>query len=59
MKTIVILIVALFSVCLRAYAGDDSLDKFISHFNYEVRHDMKIDSKTLLSKIAEKSIITP
>jgi len=53
MKTIVILFVALFSVCLPAYAGDNSLDKFISNFNYEVRNDMKIDSKTLIQLIKE------
>jgi len=31
MKTIVILFVALFSVFLPAYAGDNSLEKFISN----------------------------
>ena len=38
MKTIVILFVALFGVCLPAYAGDNSLEKFISNFDYEARH---------------------
>jgi hypothetical protein len=53
MKTIVILFVALFSLCLPAYAGDNSLKKFISNFDYEARNDMKIDAKALIQLIKE------
>jgi rhodanese-related sulfurtransferase len=53
MKTIVILFVALFSVCLPTYAGDNSLEKFISNFDYEARNDMKIDAKALIQLIKE------
>jgi len=53
MKTVVILFLTLFSVCLPAYAGENSLEKFISNFDYEARNDMKIDAKAVIQLIKE------
>ena len=53
MRTIMILAVMFLCVCLPVHSGDNSLDKYISSFDYEKRKDMKIDSKTLIQLLKE------
>lgn len=53
MKTFVFgILLLVFS--LPAYSGDNTLEKYISSFNYEARKDMKINSKGLIKLLKEE-----
>ena len=56
-KTMVFFALIFLNVVSLASAEDSSFDIFLSKFNYETRVDMKIDSKKLITLLAEKKAI--
>ncbi|MFW2373864.1 MAG: rhodanese-like domain-containing protein, partial [Gammaproteobacteria bacterium] len=46
--------VLLLLFCVPAYSGNESLEQYISSFDYEARKDMKINSKRLISLLKEE-----
>lgn len=46
--------VLLLLFCVPVYAADESLEKYISSFNYAARKDMKINSKSLIKLLKEE-----
>jgi len=49
MKFFIYIIVVLSFSYINAYASDAELEKYIKAFDYDVRKEMKIDSKTLIT----------
>lgn len=46
--------VFLLLICVPVYGSDESLEKYISGFDYEARKDMKINSKSLIKLLQEE-----
>ena len=46
--------IVLFVFSVSAYSADESLEKYISSFDYEARKDMKINSKGLIALLKEE-----
>lgn len=46
--------VLLFFICVPVYGSDESLEKYISGFDYAARKDMKINSKSLIKLLQEE-----
>ncbi len=58
MRRIIILsLLILSSTVLPAVAAEEAFDKFLTKFDYETRADMKIDSKKLITLLAEKKAV--
>lgn len=58
MKRSAFLFASLLMVCATvASAQDSAFDDFLTRFDYETRADMKIDSKRLLTLLAEKKAV--
>lgn len=53
MKALFISVLLLF-ICVPVYGSDESLEKYISGFDYEARKDMKINSKSLIKLLQEE-----
>lgn len=57
MKKAIILILLLLSCTTMTMAQDSAFDSFLGKFDYETRADMKIDSKKLITLLAEKKAV--
>ena len=49
-----IITIFLLFICVPVYGSDESLEKYISGFDYEARKDMKINSKSLIKLLQEE-----
>ena len=58
MKRAVVLLASLLTICIiPASAQQSAFDGFLTKFDYETRADMKIDSKRLITLLAEKKAV--
>ncbi|RLC17233.1 MAG: rhodanese-like domain-containing protein [Deltaproteobacteria bacterium] len=55
-RTFVVALILLAACFTTAYAKDQSLEGYLSEFDYQARKDMKIDSKSLVKGLMEVKI---
>ncbi len=57
MKKLLMLLVLVMAICAaNAYAGEMTLEAYLSGFDYQARKDMKIDSEALVKGLTEGKI---